>query len=72
MAKSIKFDLPIDGVEVATLDDLRDHFTNDMIGHFRAGKLKEWLEVLRMTRELDALAELAFQTNGRASLMLSS
>ena len=43
-----------------------------MIGHFRAGKLKEWLEVLRMTRELDALAELAFQTNGRASLMLSS
>ena len=39
MAKTIKFDLPIDGVKVATLDDLRDHFTTETIGHFRSGLL---------------------------------
>ena len=39
MAKMIKFDLPIDEVKVATLEKLRDHFTTEIIGHFRSGLL---------------------------------
>ena len=44
MAKMIKFDLPIDGVKVATLDQLRDHFTTEIIAHFRSGLLTRWLQ----------------------------
>ena len=58
MAKTIKFDLPIDGVKVATLDDLRDHFTTETIGHFRSGLLARWLRSRSMTRELAAVEAL--------------
>ena len=44
MKRLIKFDLPIDGVKVATLDDLRDHFTADILKHFRSGLLRKWLQ----------------------------
>ena len=58
MAKTIKFDLPIDGVKVATLDGLRDHFTTETIGHFRSGLLARWLRSRSMTRELAAVEAL--------------
>ena len=58
MAKTIKFDLPIDGVKVATLDDLRDHFTTETIGHFRSGLLARWLRSRSMAHELAAVEGL--------------
>ena len=58
MAKMIKFDLPIDGVKVAKLDDLRDHFTTEIIGHFRSGLLARWLRSRGRTRELAAVEAL--------------
>ena len=58
MAKTIKFDLPIDGVKVATLDDLRDHFTTEIIKHFRSGLLARWLRSRSMTHELAAVEAL--------------
>ena len=59
MAKMIKFDLPIDGVKVATLDDLQDHFTTEIIGHFRSSLLARWLRSRGWTRELAAVEALA-------------
>ena len=59
MAKMIKFDLPIDGVKVATLDDLQDHFTTEIIGHFRSNLLMRWLQSRGLTRELAAVEALA-------------
>ena len=59
MAKMIKFDLPIDGVKVATLDQLRDHFTTEIIAHFRSGLLARWLQSRSMTRELASVEALA-------------
>ena len=58
MAKMIKFDLPIDGVKVATLDDLRDHFTHEIIGHFRSGLLERWLRSRSMAHELASVEAL--------------
>ena len=58
MAKTIKFDLPIDGVKVATLDDLRDHFTTEIIKHFRSGLLVRWLRSRSMAHELAAVEAL--------------
>ena len=59
MAKIIKFDLPIDGVKVATFDDLQDHFTIEIIGHFRSNLLARWLRSRGRTRELAAVEALA-------------
>ena len=58
MAKMIKFDLPIDGVKVTTLDDLQDHFTTEIIGHFRSSLLARWLRSRGWTRELAAVEAL--------------
>ena len=55
----IKFDLPIDGVKVATLDDLQKHFTTEIIGHFRSSLLARWLRSRGWTRELAAVEALA-------------
>lgn len=59
MAKMIKFDLPIDRVKVATLDQLRDHFTTEIIAHFRSGLLARWLQSRNMTYELASVEALA-------------
>lgn len=59
MAKMMKFDLLIDGVKVATLDKLRDHFTTETIEHFRSGLLARWLRSRSMARELAAVEALA-------------
>ena len=58
MVKTIRFDLRIDGVTVATLDDLRDHFTTEIIKHFRSGLLARWLRSRSMARELAAVEVL--------------
>ena len=58
MKKTIKFDLPIDGVKVSTLDELRDHFTAEIVGHFRSGLLAKWLRSRRLTKQLDAIEAL--------------
>ena len=55
MTKTIRFDLPIDGVKVKTLDQLRDHFTLEILGYFRTSNtLEQWLRS-RKTAEADEL-----------------
>lgn len=69
MAKMIKFDLPIDGVKVATLDDLQDHFTIEIIEHFRSGLLKRWLRSQRLDCKLTSVESLA--SNGDDATILA-
>ena len=59
MKKQVKFDLPIDGVKVKTLDELRDHFTTEILGHFRTGLLEKWLQSRNLNKELDELRDLS-------------
>ena len=42
--KKIKFDLPIDGKKVPGIEELQEHFTTEIIDHFRSGVLRRWLE----------------------------
>ena len=53
--------MPIDGVKVATLEDLQGHFTTEIVGHFRTGLLGRWLRSrgMGMARELAAVEALA-------------
>lgn len=58
--KPIKFDLPIDGVKVTTVDQLRNHFTTEIVDHFRAGTLAHWLRTRRDSEaKLVAVEELS-------------
>lgn len=56
--KIIKFDLPIDGVKVKTVDELRDHFTLEMLAHARSGLLAKWLSSRKLQDELAAVKAL--------------
>jgi hypothetical protein len=56
--KLIKFDLPIDGVKVKTVDELREHFTLEILDHFRSGLLVKWLASRKLQDELGAIKVL--------------
>lgn len=63
MAKKLKFDLQIGEDKVATLGELRDHFSlgearTEIIEHFRSGKLTKWLHARNLTTELEQVKAL--------------
>lgn len=56
--KLIKFDLSIDGIKVKDINELRDHFTPEILAHYRSGVLAKWLMTRKYQDELTALASL--------------
>ena len=56
--KLIKFDLPIDGIKAKNIDELRTHFTVEILIHYRNGLLAKWLRSRDMNEELAALASI--------------
>lgn len=63
MAKKLKFDLQIGEDKVATLDELRGHFSlgearTEIIEHFHSDKLAKWLDVRNLTTELEQVETL--------------
>ena len=63
MAKTLKFDLPIGEDMIATLGELRDHFSlgearTEIIGHFHSGKLAQWLQTRNLATELEKVETL--------------
>ncbi|MBV5309934.1 DUF1566 domain-containing protein [Chromatium okenii] len=55
MPKIIKFDLPIDGIRAKNIEEIRDHFTLEILDHYRSGLLAKWLASRRLQEELSAL-----------------
>ncbi len=41
--KQIKFDLPIDGTKVRNIEELRDHFSTEILDLYKNGLLVKWL-----------------------------
>jgi hypothetical protein len=68
--KTIKFDLPIDGVKVKTIDELKNHFTTEVINLYKNGLLSRWLQSQGMGEYVQALSNLSPQAND--ALLLSS
>ncbi len=56
--KLIKFDLPLDGTKVKNLDELREHFTAEIIAHGRSGLLLRWLRSRGLAQEAGAVESL--------------
>ena len=68
--KTIKFDLPIDGVKFKTFDELKNHFTTEVIDLYKNGLLSRWLQSQGMNEYVQALSGLSPQSND--ALLLSS
>ena len=54
--KIIKFDLPINGIKVTTLEALRDNLTDEIIPLARSGKLERWFQTRQMQEQAQAVA----------------
>lgn len=66
--KTIKFDLPIDGVKVKNVEELRDHFTIEVLELYQNGLLLKWLRSRNMVEEISQLESLSKMLS-RAQLM---
>ena len=66
--KTIKFDLPIDGVKVKNVEELRDHFTIEVLELYQNGLLLKWLRSRNMVEEISQLESLS-QMLSRVQLM---
>ena len=66
--KTIKFDLPIDGVKVKNVEELRDHFTIEVLELYQNGLLLKWLRSRKMVEEISQLESLS-QMLSRVQLM---
>ena len=56
--KPIKFDLPLNSIRVATLDQLEENLTPEILQHFRSGKLAKWLRVRHLNEQADKVEAL--------------
>lgn len=67
--KTIKFDLPIDGVKVANVDDLGYHLTPEILGHFRSRVLAKWLRAQGSEEQLAVVEKLPEDGSDRHLLL---
>lgn len=59
MAKTIKFNLILDGHPVRTLEGVQEHFSiEDMLEYFRNGLLERWLNVRGYEKEREAVLNI--------------
>lgn len=66
MAKTIKFNLILDGYPVRNLEGLQEHFSiEDILKYFRNGLLLRWLEVRGYTKEYAAVNEIDVKKENR-------
>ncbi|MBU0653662.1 MAG: DUF1566 domain-containing protein [Gammaproteobacteria bacterium] len=67
--KLIKFNLPIDGTRVKNIEELRNHFTIEIIDIYHNGMLSKWLRSRNMIEELTALEDICIDSSDHFSLL---
>lgn len=59
MAKTIKFNLDLDGYQVRTLEDVQEHFSiEDLLKYYNNGLLERWLKVREYEKQLEEVKEI--------------
>lgn len=67
--KTIKFDLPIDGVKVKTIEELREHFTVEILSLYENGILIKWLQSRNHADKINFIKKLQAYSSNRFMLM---
>jgi hypothetical protein len=57
--KNIKFDLPIGGIRAKNIQEIREHFTLEILEYARSGKLVKWLLSRKLQDEMTAVQALS-------------
>ncbi|MDD2712914.1 MAG: hypothetical protein PHU77_08320 [Simplicispira sp.] len=69
--KIIKFDLPINGTKVSTLEALRDNLTDEIVPLARSGQLERWFKSRQMQEQARAVAAAVSQHAKDKALFLA-
>ena len=69
--KIIKFDLPINGSKVTTLEALRDNLTDEIVNLARSGQLERWFKSRQMQEQAQAVAAAVSQHTKDKALFLA-
>ena len=69
--KIIKFDLPINGTKVTTLDELRDNLTDEIVPLARSGQLERWFKSRQLPEQAQAVASAVSQNAANKALFLA-
>ena len=56
--KLIKFDLPINGIKVKNLEELRENLTDEILALVRSSQLERWLRTRQLLKEAEAVAKV--------------
>jgi hypothetical protein len=70
--KPIKFDLPLNGKRIATLEQLGENLTPEILEPFRSGKLAKWLRVRKLDEQAEAVEALLVGDNEREVQLLKN
>lgn len=66
MAKTIKFNLILDGYSVRNIEEVREHFSvEDMLKYYGSGLLQRWLKVRGYEKELAAIEKIEPQAGNK-------
>lgn len=68
--RPIKFDLPLNGTRIATLEQLEKNLTPEILEPFRSGKLAKWLRVRSLNEQAEAVERLLAVDNEREVQLL--
>jgi hypothetical protein len=68
--RPIKFDLPLNGTRIATLEQLEKNLTAEILEPFRSGKLVKWLRVRSLDEQAEAVDALLAGDNEREVQLL--
>ncbi|MBP3576946.1 MAG: hypothetical protein J6K15_02435 [Lachnospiraceae bacterium] len=69
MAKTIKFNLCMDGYPARTLEDVQEHFSvEDILKYYKEGSLLRWLEVREYDREARAVKGISEEADNKEIL----
>jgi hypothetical protein len=68
--KPIKFDLPLNGTRIATLEQLEKNLTPEILESFRSGKLAKWLRVRSLNEQAETVEALLAGDNEREVQLL--
>lgn len=69
--KIIKFDLPINGIKVTTLETLRDNLTDEIVSLARSGQLERWFQSRQLQEQAQDVAAAVSQHAKDKALFLA-